>query len=545
MLRRLLRTLSVRRSEPDTAQDQAQAQDQDPTQDVDEPLVAILADIPRLQRLDGRHDLLQQAGPQLRLAVAEHRVARDHLRAVVGTARRTGTLEALQGALLALEPDDVGADWFNLAVTVQTAPSGPLPADFMMGLIGELRRQPQGFGQQAMRRYLPERRLARRPLEPGSLPHVLFQLYDARTTPSTTPGTPGASDTASSELRYFLGLLAEEATTPELTSLLASVQDPAAAPAPAPTTRTERQVIVQVRVEEEGAPSDLPYTRRQYSLRGYCYERVGDDEPAFRGSKALPGLFTGRELDRHGFLAAWQDWAESGWGVTKRVEFLLPHSLLNHPAEAWPSGPADVELSHTCQVVVRSLTRYKDKTVHDPWLRRWAALDHGCPPGDALERIGWMGPDASAEQPGAAGKPWSCPGSRYPSLRLTHPADVGDWLRAHPDLACLGLGTPYDHDLDLLRDAVRDALLLDGIPVMVWRRDEGDPGPLVDVLRDCHKPDRLADLPHTVHEARRQGRRDPRSVHNQISLLWDDPTCVFTSQDQQMTGTRVAGEGAA
>ncbi|MFH0519882.1 hypothetical protein ACHBTE_22260 [Streptomyces sp. M41] len=507
---------------------------------VERLLVETLADIPRLRSADDRLALLQETDPRLRDAVGEHRVTRDHLRAIVRTARRTNTLESLRDALLIAEPDDIGTEWFDLLVTVVTAPSGPLPARYLTGLVGELRERPQGFGRGAVFRYLAERQDAGLPLENGTVARVLLQLYDA-------PRPAARPDDRRVQLLRFLGLLTQDPEAgPKLLKTLSCVTQPEALTPPPAETSAERQVIVQVRVEEEGPPSDLPYTRRMYSLRGFYYERHGRGRLVYRGSRALPGLFSGAEIDLYGpaFLADWQEWAQAGRGVSKRVEFLLPHSLLGHPTEAW-TGSADVRLGHTCQVVVRSLTRYKDSTVYDEWLRRWQALDRGCHPGDALRRIGWMGPDTTGE--GTDGtKPWVCPGSRYPSLRLTRAAQVADWLRDHADLSCLGLGTPYDHDDALIRDAVRDALLWDGVPVMVWRRDAGDPGTLLDVLRDGAPPALLAQLPHSVHEARKRAPRDDLgSVHHQITLLWDDPTCVSTGQDEQMPGTRGAGEGAA
>jgi hypothetical protein len=518
-----------------------------PGPDPEQLLAGILAEIPRLRRLDGRHDLLDQADARLRDAAPERDLARDHLQAIVRAARRTGTLRSLRDALAYVEPDDIATLWFDLAVVVVAGPPGPLPEPFMLDLIAHLHTREADFGRAAIHRYLIERRAAGRPLDAARLPQALFQLYDARVTPTDF-------DAPRVQLVRFLTLLAQEPEAgPELKALTASVQAPGAQDAAPPATGTDRQVIIQIRVEEEDAPSDLPHTQRRYSLRGYHYERVGDDRPVFRGSQSVPGTFSGGELQEYGrgFLAGWREPAEAGRGVSKRVEFLLPHSLLDHPAEAWPGGSAGVPLSRSCQVVVRSLTRYKDSTVHDEWIRRWRtleALDRGGPPGDALERIGWMGPDTSARDGGGAApaaKPWSCPGSRYPSLRLSEPADVADWLLEHADLCCLGLGIPYDHDDALIREAVRGALLEDGIPVMVWRRDHGEPVSLLEVLRDCRPPERLADLPHSVHEARKRGRRDPHSVHNQITLLWDDPTCVFSGQDQQMTGTLGAGEGAA
>lgn len=529
-------------AEPEAVPDVEGEKQREREREKERTLVEILVRIPRLQQLAGRHELLGQADFRLAESAAESGQAGDHLRAIVATARRTAKLESLLLALKRVHSDDIGTGWFELAFKLLTGELDSQYRDFMLHLIREVQAEPPEFGQYAVQRYIFDRRKARRPVDDaGNLPQLLEKLCDARVA-TTASGAPAG------QLGDFLRVLAKEPMGPGLTDLLAPVRDQGRDADP--DDDTERQVIIQIRVEEEGAPRDVPYTRRRYSLRGYYYERVGDGRPVFLGTEALAEQFTGGELARHvrRFLTAWQGPADAGRGLTKRMEFLLPHSLLGHPAEACPGGSAGVPLSLTCQVVVRSLTRYKDPMIHDAWLRRWAALDQGCTPGDALDRIGWMGPGARGGDAGGdkiGGEPWHGPDGRYPPLRLTDPADVVDWLAKHADLSCLGLAVPYDHDDDLMRDAVRAALLEDGIPVMVWRRDEGDPGPMLDVLKDCQPPLLLADLPDSVYEARKRGRADPHGVHNQITLLWDDPTCVFSGQDQPMGGTRGADEGAA
>ncbi|MFI7414957.1 hypothetical protein ACIBU0_40610 [Streptomyces sp. NPDC049627] len=519
----------------------------------DRQLLEFLLDVERLHQRENRHELLRLMGDFLDLGrpfeVPESSDTRTHLRAVVRAAReRPGALGALGEVVHEMEPDDIAAAWFRLMITVLTASNGPLPADLMLDIITEARNQPGDF-EAARSRYVAQRHSTPRPLNGTSLPQVLLQLYDARV-PAADPAAPRR------ELLRFLRLLTEEPMKPGLARLLASVLGPdpeglrASGPETAPADG-ERQIIIQIRVEEEGPPTDLPPAHRHYSLRGHYYERLGDNRPVHRGSQSLPDLFTGEELAARGraFLAGWQEPTQMARGVSKRVEFLLPHSLLGHPAETWPGGVADVPISHTCQVVVRSLTRYKDSSVHDEWLHRWNALDRDCSPGDALDRIAWMGPGTPggttyAENPAAP--PCSWPAGKYPSLRLTDPADVADWLEKHRDLSCLGLAAPYDHDDALIRDAVRDALLLDGVPVMVWRRDAADPEGLLEALRNGQPPALLAELPHSVHHVRKRGgRRRAHGVHDQITLLWDDPTCVFSGQDQQMTGTRGADGGAA
>ncbi|MET9759755.1 hypothetical protein ABZ016_11950 [Streptomyces sp. NPDC006372] len=510
--------------------------------DIDRELVAILLRVYELHDRGTRQELVFEMGRRLgeEFTVPQNDDARAHLRAIVRKAQNTGTLENLRDALKVVVPDDIMAAWFTLAVTVLTSPPSVtrVPADLMLDLVRELRaHQPEGFGRTAVYQYLAERSSGGRPLHARTLPQVLRKLYDART-PATDSGAPRA------DLLRFVHLLADEpGGSRRLAALLARVLDGdgregrPAAPA-VPPASAKRQVIIQIRVEEEDAP-DLPASRRRYSLRGYHYERVGDAKPVFLGSRDVPELFTGEELASSGcgFLAAWKEPADAARDASKRVEFLLPHSLLGSPLDSWQVDSAGVPVGHSCQVVVRSLTRYQNSWTHDEWFRRWKTLDRDCVPGDALERIGWMGKDEPAA-------PWSSLSGTYPPLRLTRAADVAHWLSTHDDLCCLGLGASYDDQL--IRKAVDYALLWDGIPVMVWRRDAGDdPGPLLDVLRGSGPPALLADLPASVYRARRRGRDDEDSVHNQITLLWDDPTLVFHGQDQQMSGTSGAGEGAA
>ncbi|WP_405583669.1 hypothetical protein [Streptomyces sp. NBC_01092] len=521
----------------------------------DRQLEAILLSTDGLHELAVRQELLLLTGERMGLdsplLVRESPDPATHLRAIVRTARRAEALGALLAALSVVRQNDIGTAWFRLAVTVLTRPDGPLPGACVLSIVGELRAHPPEFGRTAVIHYMNERRAGGRSLDCRSvLPDVLFQLYDARE-PIADPDAPRR------DLLGFLRLLAaEQDRSSRLEALVVSVLDARPTDQLAPVVAGarasgERQVIIQIRVEEEDAPSDLPYTQRRYSLRGFHYEGIAGARPDFHCSWPAPGLFNGDELmlRGHEFLAAWRAREQVDWDANKRVEFLLPDSLLGYPAELWSSGAGDKPLSRRCQVVVRSLRRYKDGFPHDEWLRRWEALDRDGVSGDPLERIGWMSPDAAGGETcgdsHSASEGRRCPDSKYQSLRLTDRADVEDWLRHNADLACLGLGKPYDHHDPLIRDAVLDALLEDGIPVMVWRRDAGDPAHLLDELRNAKPPALLAELPDSVLEVRKRKRHDPASVGKQITLLWDDPTCVFRKQDSPMSGTRGAGEGAA
>ncbi|MGI5405320.1 hypothetical protein ACQEV9_00875 [Streptomyces chartreusis] len=521
----------------------------------DRQLEAILLSTDGLHELAVRQELLlltgQRMGLDSPLVVRESPDPETHLRAIVRGARRAEALDALLHALSVVRQNDIGTAWFRLVVEVLTRPNGPLPGSCVLSIVAELRAHPFEFGRTAVIQYMTERRAGGRPLDCRPvLPDVLFQLYDARERPSD-PDAPR---------RDFLGFLRLLAAEPDRTSRLEALVlplldgsrgDHLAPGAAGVRVSGERQVVIQIRVEEEDAPSDVPYTQRSYSLRGFHYEGIVGSKPDFHCSWPSPGSFTGAELKFRGyeFLSAWRAREQVDWGANKRVEFLLPDSLLGYPAELWSSVAGDSPLSRRCQVVVRSLRRYRDDFLHEEWRRRWEALDRDSASGDALERIGWMGPAAATAPPcGSANSPvegWRSPDSKYQPLHLTGPADVEDWLRLNADLACLGLGLPYDPHDPLIRDAVLEALLEDGIPVMVWRRDAGDPAHLLNELRDARPPALLAELPASVLELRKRNRRDPASLGKQITLLWDDPTCVFRKQDSPMTGTRGAGEGAA
>ncbi|MDX2544381.1 effector-associated domain 2-containing protein [Streptomyces sp. WI04-05B] len=538
------------RGNPHENQHENQHEEQHEYRQENQLLTVILLGVERLSTPAARDELLRYAGHGLSEDTPHSMVARDHLRSVIETARRAeGALESLRDVLKDIEPGDVGTVWFDLAVTVLTV-DGPLPRRQMIDLVTELRCCTPEFGGRVVAQYLSERRGGDRPLGDGvfafTLPRVLQELFDARRAVGE-PGGPRA------DLLDFLQLMLVEAggtaTRSSLVDALVGVLGPDRARVRAAGDESQLQTIIQIRVEEEGdPPGDLPFHRRHYSLRGFHYVRTGDDRPVFQSSRAGPGLFTGDELDRRGqeFVAGWSEPWFAARGGSKRVEFLLPHSLLGYPADAWSTSPR-AQIGFNAQVVVRSLARYQDPALHDDWIIRWKALDRDCPRGDALKRIGWMGVGAGTGQSGGENSPdpqFSWPVGKYPPLQLSALADIEDWLMENADMACLGLAAPYGDQDPLLQEAVCEALVAYGIPAMVWRRDPGDPGLLLDALRRTAPPALLADLPHSVHQGRKRSRYDDMDVRRQVTLLWDDPNCVHSDQDHQMSGTRGAGEGA-
>ncbi|WP_405820814.1 hypothetical protein OG241_33970 [Streptomyces sp. NBC_01390] len=509
-------------------------------------LTKILLGVERLSTPEARVELLGDARDELIEETPYSTTARKHLRSIVVTARSMeGALESLRDTLKDIEPGDLGTVWFDLVVTVLTV-DGPLSRRQMIDLISELRCCTPEFGGRVVAQYLSERRRQHRPLGDGAvtLPRVLHELFDAWR-PAAAPGSPRA------DLLDFLQLMLAEAGGPaaksSLVDVLVRILGPDRARLRPAGDESQLQTIIQIRVEEKDPP-DLPFRRRRYLLRGFHYVRTGDDPLVLQGTRAGPGLFTGDELDRRGheFVAGWTEPWFAARGGSKRVEFLLPHSLLGYPADAWSTSPR-AQVGFNAQVVVRSLLRYGEGAVHDDWILRWKALDRGCPPGDALERIGWMGVGAGTGPSGGENSPdpqFSWPDGKYPPLQLSALADIEDWLLDNADMACVGLVAPYGDQDPLLQEAVREALVAYGIPAMVWRRDPGDPAQLLDALRQTAPPALLADLPHSVHQARRRNRYDETDVRRQVTLLWDDPNCVDSDQDHQMSGTHGAGEGA-
>ena len=52
----------------------------------------------------------------------------------------------------------------------------------------------------------------------------------------------------------------------------------------------------------------------------------------------------------------------------------------------------------------------------------------------------------------------------------------------------MGLAVPYDDPDRRVADAVHDALINSGMPVVIWRRDQGDPHELLKVLLGSSSP---------------------------------------------------------
>lgn len=537
----------------------------------------LLEDFPQLSRHGDRLDLLQRmdeaaehreeraygSGPdfdpgpgavrgarraRFRLDVREEFVARAHLRNLVGAVETRpdpgAALEALRAALRGQAPYDKALPWLELAVLGLTG-AAPLPPDASLTVLIALRAGAPHLPSPAqLARHVPQD-------APGTamftgretLPEIMLRLSDLR----DGPGGPAIGRAA--PLLYFLAAVAADtdlaayARWGVLRELLATLGpvlgartgDGGAGGSGGGGESPER-LIVQIRVEAVG-PEHVEDGR--YELRGAYYRQSVNGGPLRRVAALPPSEpFRRSELTGAGSarMSAWTQLAREvrGAGGGVRVEFLLPEALLGYSAELWSAGPTRTPLGQHHPVVVRSLERYTDPWVTEAWRQRWHHLRQDPPPAPGT-RTG-TGTDAAGAADRDGGHD-AVDRIAWPSLDgQAAAAELTESLVRQPELACLGLTVPYDRLSAHLREAVKDALYTEGVPVMLWRRDPGDPRELVTALR-THPPARLLDLPETVHRCRKHGRTaGADDVRNNITLLWDDPESVDADQDMPYAG---------
>ena len=196
------------------------------------------------------------------------------------------------------------------------------------------------------------------------------------------------------------------------------------------------------------------------------------------------------------------------------VEFVLPGSLLDHPVERWGLDEDGYWIGYRFPVVVRSQDRQKYKSSYKLWLEKWEILvsEDGRPIG---ERIGWLhyGNVAVPEHAVTAGR----------IIHLTGRHNIVPWLTRPENCFTAGLALtfPYRHEDDICRRGVQDAIR-EGIPLLVWCRDDSDANDLERLLEKV----KLRDLGETVRRWRRLTADSEDSVDGamrDIVLLLDDP----------------------
>ncbi|WP_225846519.1 hypothetical protein [Streptomyces sp. HPF1205] len=522
-------------------------------------LADLLGRFPALARPAARTDLLERmdaaAAPypepggaaRFPLDVPYHDRARDHLAAIVRAVETrpdpVAALDALAKALREAYPDDRALAWVELTVCALNGVS-PLPSGEAVELVRALYGVPELPGPERLVHHVPAGVRGTGGLTGReTLPQILLRLSDRRRAPGRGPRPEDGEP-----LLRFLHAVAHDRTLPGDRRRLDPLRDLLTALGPPPRrAAVGGRLIVQIRVE----PVDAPHVAdEQYQMWAAYYRLPAEDGPLEHVRSLEPTAPFPRSALADVGSARMTGWRELAREVRAaegkvRVEFLLPATLLGHRAELWSAGPSQTPLGRHHPVVVRSLERYSDHWLDQgPWRRRW---DHLCqdPPeyGDGNGEDGLAGRDGEAREAGAGGAGSTGGTGGDPLDRIAWPPlDEGPvpalirWLAQRPELACLGLSEPYDRLTARNKAAVSDALFMEGVPAMVWRRDRGDPAELLDALRD-HSPKRLRDLPETVHHCRRQGRTAGEAdVRNNITLLWDDPYCVDADQDMPFAG---------
>lgn len=198
--------------------------------------------------------------------------------------------------------------------------------------------------------------------------------------------------------------------------------------------------------------------------------------------------------------------AEAHWArhaASIRVEFLLPHELLNLPVDQWKleaSTDLPQPLGLRYQVVLRSLERARTHRWHREWRQRWAKL-------------------RSSRDYSVNGAPMT----HWCSSRTRDLGALERLLVLREELVSLVLSAPPPPVRTTIVDEVVVGLR-NGLPVMIWHRDDGSHRPFDAAVRPLLKG--LGELPERVRLLRGRAPGVIRSngrVGGHVSLLWDDP----------------------
>ncbi|MFE3876461.1 hypothetical protein ACFXPX_18980 [Kitasatospora sp. NPDC059146] len=484
-----------------------------PFEEAEALLADILFDFQGISRRDFRQGVLETMGrsPASRLFhldVKEADTPREHVLEILRSIRCARDPRAVLGslgeALRDHDPYGGALPWLEVTVLALTAETG-LPARALLHAITLLRTLDPAPGPHQLLLHVPPNAPGRHRIdERTTLPEVLTRLLDHFGGPDA-----GYALAFLDGLARDRDLLLRHPRLGDLGALLCSL--PVARPAPREETAV--RLIVQIRLEPE-TPEHIEAGR--YHLRASCYRQPLAGGPIARlhdlvatDSLALEDLVA----EGSARLAGWQTLlAELGRNRRSpvRIEFLLPRELLGHSAELWSPTLDGRRIGLLHPVVVRYLDRYINPWLQtEAWYDRWEHLFADTLDRDAADRIDW------------------------PPLHPERVADLPGWLDGRPTVACLALDTPYDELDPRVRAAVLDAVEIDGVPAMLWRRTPGAPTEVVDALLR-NRPRSLAHLPEAVHRHRKVTREAP--TQDGVALFWDDPNCMDPDQDAGFPG---------
>ena len=195
---------------------------------------------------------------------------------------------------------------------------------------------------------------------------------------------------------------------------------------------------------------------------------------------------------------------EAEWGTrsdTIDIEFLLPLELLNEPVEWWPKDsatpPDRPPLAQYYGVVVRSVDRFTDRSLHRVWLNRWEQL---------------------LNHPGECHVKWA-DASRADHLRRLEAEIVND-----PGCVGLVLSRPPIPEVGVSQEIA--VALRTGLPLVLWHRQDCSRADFLRITSGIIDPP-LASLPLRAAQLRRRlgelaaKERDDDAVLGLV-VLWDD-----------------------
>ncbi|MFD8081924.1 hypothetical protein ACFV4F_09505 [Kitasatospora sp. NPDC059722] len=500
----------------------------------DAVLHAFLCEVPDLDQPESRHlllaDLRDRLGPSAPFVVPDGPQARDHLLQLVRACRQWHepfhALSELGESLRTLRPGTAAVGWLDAAVDAVVKP-GLLDPQAQLVLLWTLRSlNPQPRPARVLH-------LVESACEPGEthpvrpqdgLPEAVSRLNQARL------------DDRPPLLLRFLVRLAAACPGPEAVLLTDLVKRHAHE-----LGLTERDLAAPARQTREAAgpaqhhPLVLQITLDDVSPVGSDAEPVYEFEAALYSTDEQPWRLISKRagdeplprsaLEQHGsrHLTTWGDLAAAAANADGlRVEFLLPWSLLGHPAELWPMDEDGYRVGMHFPVVVRSLDRIRSAFWHTAWKNKWRALEatvESSGPGTVADLPGWIvHPDGTAPiDAELTGRALHLGGTK---------GDVRRWLDSRPQTAILALSFPYAYHpkrRGIGHQAVKDAVR-EGIPVMIWRRDDTGSPAEINVLLAELSATQLPALATHVQRRRRAAREDDGSdLGHHLTLLWDEP----------------------
>jgi hypothetical protein len=362
----------------------------------------------------------------------------------------------------------------------------------------------------------------------ASLPQIVWKLDSARkTVPVDVPLV----------VRFLAGLAGElEGKAPQLDvmvrDIVAALGLPAAAAEPGasgeardPASAGKR--VLRVRLNDESTPE-----RRVYTIEGGVYAAAGEQEERIAWCPSDGSLTPAETIETAGsqFLARARNLTDAvGLIADPAVEFMLPWPLLGQPVERWRLNGGRKWIGHQFPVVVRPLDR--PLSSFTPWKTRWDTLrgPHAARP--VRDHIGWLHyGDTAIPRHAVENHRVLSSNGQY--------GIITQWLASAENrlTACMGLTFAYQYEDPAGLDSVKD-VLEEGIPVLLWRRDNGDANDLEILLQDVS----IKDLPARVLLWRRQTAAclpDTDDARYHVVLLWDDPYNVGPPPATMLTTPR-------